>query len=113
MVEYLESAGALLTAWGIARQQSVKHGKHGNTTLHIRVCLAVEAQELSVLVEDDGAGFDPERQSQIAVDSEPYNHSIGLENVKARLKLYYNESLRVDSAPGEGTRVSFVVRGQP
>ena len=94
-------------------ENSVKHGKHGNTVLHIHVCLTVEAQSLSVLVEDDGVGFDPEKQSHIAVDSEPYNHSIGLENVKARLKLYYNESLRVESAPGQGTRVSFVVHGQP
>ena len=93
-------------------ENSVKHGKHGNSALHIRVCLAVEAEALSVLVEDDGAGFDPERQSHIAEDSDPYNRSIGLENVKARLKLFYNESLRIESAPGQGTRVSFVIRGQ-
>ena len=94
-------------------ENSVKHGKHGNAALHIRVRLAAEGDSLSVLVEDDGAGFDPERQSHIAADSEPHNRSIGLENVKARLKLYYNEPLRVESAPGQGTRVSFVVHSQP
>ena len=93
-------------------ENSVKHGKHGNAVLHIRVCMTVKAQSLFVLVEDDGAGFDPERLSRIVDDSEPYNRSIGLDNVKARLKLFYNEPLRVDSAPGQGTRVSFVVRRQ-
>ncbi len=94
-------------------ENSVKHGKHGNAALHIRVRLAAEGDSLSVLVEDDGAGFDPERQSHIAADSEPHNRSIGLENVKARLKLFYNEPLRIESAPGQGTRVSFVVHSQP
>jgi len=93
-------------------ENSVKHGKQGNAVLHIRVRLTAEAQSLSVLVEDDGAGFDPQRQAHIAADSEPYNHSIGLENVKARLKLFYNESLRMESAPGQGTRICFAVRGQ-
>ena len=38
---------------------------------------------------------------------------VRIENVKARLKLFYNEPLRIESAPGQGTRVSFVVHSQP
>ena len=90
-------------------ENSVKHGKHGNAPLHILVRLNAEGESLSVLVQDDGAGFDPQAQSQDAAGSEPHNKSIGLENVRARLKLYYNAPLCVDSAPGKGTRVSFTV----
>lgn len=90
-------------------ENSVKHGKHGGAALHIRVCLNAEGDSLAVLVEDDGAGFDPEKQSQSSTESEPYNKSIGLENVRARLKLFYNAPMRIDSAPGKGTRVSFTV----
>ncbi len=38
----------------------------------------------------------------------PYNKSIGQENVKARLKLFYNAPTSVESAPGKGAKVSFV-----
>ena len=90
-------------------ENCVKHGKHGNAALHIRVNLDAEGDALSVMVADDGAGFDPEMEAASASESEPYNKSIGLENVRARLKLFYDAPLRIDSAPGEGTRVSFTV----
>ena len=89
---------------------SVKHGKHGSAPLHIHVRLNAEGDELSVLVEDNGAGFDPEKQSRSAADKEPYNKSIGLENVRARLKLFYNAQMCIESAPGQGARVSFSLR---
>ena len=64
-------------------------------------------------VDDDGAGFDPAPYLQVApepveTDSRP---SIGLRNVDERLRMLYGESyrLRIESTPGEGTRVVFQV----
>ena len=90
-------------------ENSVKHGKHGARPLNIRVELKARDDALFVLVEDDGAGFEPQKQAQNAAGDEPQHRSIGLENVRARLKLFYNEPLRIESAPGQGTRVSFVL----
>ena len=54
-------------------------------------------------VEDDGAGFDPQRER-----SRPASKHIGLDSTYERLRLADGE-LTVDSAPGAGTRVTFVI----
>ena len=56
-----------------------------------------------ITVSDDGPGFDPSQTIQ-----DGYSH-IGLKNVKERLQRVVSGSLRIDSAPGTGTRAVIVI----
>ncbi len=61
-----------------------------------RVHVALEGSELRLLVEDDGRGF--------AVDAPRKPHSLGLFGLRERAHLLHG-SVRIESAPGRGTRV--------
>ena len=60
---------------------------------------------LTVEVHDDGVGISPERRRDI------YESGIGIRNVNERLRVLYGDdfSLRIQSEPGEGTCISFVI----
>ncbi|HUY13045.1 MAG TPA: histidine kinase [Terriglobia bacterium] len=60
---------------------------------------------LIVEVHDDGVGISPERRRDI------YESGIGIRNVNERLRVLYGDefSLRIQSEPGQGTRISFVI----
>jgi len=57
-------------------------------------------------VQDDGAGFDPERRRRRAL------LNIGLDTAEERIRLAGGEAW-VDSEPGAGTRVEFVLPAEP
>jgi signal transduction histidine kinase len=60
---------------------------------------------MSVIVADTGAGIPPSEMDDLL------NRGVGLSNVNSRLVKLYGQSsrLRVDSAAGQGTTVSFSV----
>ncbi|MGH9455609.1 MAG: sensor histidine kinase, partial [Terriglobia bacterium] len=60
---------------------------------------------LIVEVRDDGVGISPERRKDI------YESGIGIRNVNERLKVLYGQefTLRIQSEPGRGTCISFVI----
>ncbi len=60
---------------------------------------------LVVEVHDDGVGISPERRNDI------YESGIGIRNVNERLKVLYGQefSLRIQSEPGMGASISFMV----
>jgi DNA-binding NarL/FixJ family response regulator len=70
---------------------------HSNAT-QVRALIDFGLQNLTVLIEDDGQGFDPE-----LVDLQGKNR-IGLAGVAERARVV-GGSLRVESAPAHGTRV--------
>lgn len=59
---------------------------------------------LRVEVEDDGVGFDASPLSL-----KPSGTGVGLANTRRRLELKYGAALHVESTPGEGTRISYVL----
>ena len=77
-------------------ENAIKHGisvkpNGGTITLRTRS----EKGNFLIFIEDDGVGFDPS-----AAGSE---HSVGLKNVRFRLRHMVNGSLSIDSTPGHGT----------
>ncbi|MBN1249655.1 MAG: response regulator [Anaerolineae bacterium] len=62
-----------------------------------RILFTVHSHEIQVVVEDDGSGFDPARDSELS------NH-FGLQIMRERAESVGGE-LEVRSAPGEGTRI--------
>lgn len=87
-------------------ENAIKHGigpkiEGGAITLRARCGKA----QLQMEVADDGVGISPDRQHEI------YFSGIGFRNVHERLKVLYGPgfNLRVESQPGRGTTVSFVI----
>jgi len=74
-----------------AAQNAVRHGQ----AQHISVSISRDAGHVTLLVEDDGLGFEPAQTSE----------GIGLANMRRRAE-YLNGSLEVASAPGQGTTVA-------
>ncbi len=66
---------------------------------HVRVKLEIRGPELVGAVEDDGGGFDP----AVAGWAGP-SRGVGLRSMRERVEIL-GGSLRVDSAPGAGTKV--------
>jgi sensor histidine kinase YesM len=77
-------------------ENAIKYGlnpKPGGGTITLRT--RIEGDDVCVSVHDDGMGFDPSLPVR--------DGSVGLQNVRFRLKHVMNGSLSIDSAPGEGT----------
>jgi len=65
----------------------------------VRVFLSSDGPHLTVIVEDDGVGFDMQQ-----LPAENNGHHIGLGIMQSRAEQLHGE-LSIDSEPGEGTRV--------
>ena len=92
-------------------ENAIMHGvmkQPDGGTIVIRIANAGAA--LEVTVEDDGVGMD-EQTLQRLLDHQPSPSSgVGLMNTDLRLKRHFGSGLRIESAPGRGTKFSFVVR---
>ena len=86
-------------------ENAVRHGVRGN--LSGRGTVMISSREFpdhyEVTVSDDGPGFDPDQ-----VIRDGHSH-VGLANVRERLRWVVGGSLRIDSAPGTGTRAVIVI----
>lgn len=95
-------------------ENSVRHGLQGREAGgRVRVAARRENGHLRVEVEDDGCGMAPEVIDGILSDaaSESMGEGIGARNSNQRLiRLFGQEyALAIDSAPGRGSRISFLV----
>jgi signal transduction histidine kinase/ligand-binding sensor domain-containing protein len=96
-----EQRHSLYLAFKEALQNTVKHAAASS----LQVSIAVEAGTLSIIVEDDGRGFEP---------GVPKPGADGLRNMRERLEQLGGQC-EISTAPGKGTRVTFRVpiRGAP
>lgn len=93
-------------------ENAVRHGllRHiRGGTVRIRVRDLGNGAEISV--EDNGIGMAPETQRRALSPEEPLGikSGVGLANTDRRLKQLFGNGLQFQSAPGQGTIVSFVV----
>jgi signal transduction histidine kinase len=82
----------------IAREAISNSLRHGRADI-INVRLHRSGPEVGLLVQDNGPGFDPES---------PRQGGLGLANMQARAT-HLRAVLRIDSRPGEGTRVVLTI----
>ena len=79
--------------------------KHGLTPMSSGGTVTLRTWEdekyIYLTVEDDGVGFSPEETDR--------EEAVGLKNVQFRLEHMMNGTLRVDSAPGKGTKVTITI----
>jgi signal transduction histidine kinase len=89
--------GIKLTCYRIAQVQMnniVKHSRANNAS----ILLNRTPDRLTLLIRDDGIGFNPARKTG----------GIGLRNIRNRVT-YYNGTLDVDSAPGKGCTLTITI----
>ena len=88
-------------------------GKIKNTEIKVKVWAD---EDLHILVEDRGVGFDVEEWRRKPGKKEEHTN-IGIHNVEEMIRMEYGENygMWIESRPGEGTRVTYllpVVRGK-
>ncbi|GAA3802490.1 histidine kinase [Sphaerisporangium flaviroseum] len=91
-------------------ENAITHGiRRGGGAGEVSVVVRDVGNEVHIIVEDDGAGMDPQRVREMLDGEPPSGDSggIGLANVDVRLRQIYGQEygLVIDTAPGEGTTV--------
>lgn len=89
-------------------ENAIIHGlrkKGGKGTVTISVKRATEG--IQVAVEDDGCGIQPDRLAVLLMSEA--GRGIGLWNIERRLKKLFGKGLIMESVPGKGTRVAYIV----
>ncbi|MDO4547451.1 MAG: histidine kinase [Clostridia bacterium] len=93
-------------------ENSYKHSVHGSNHF-IRVLTRRDQQRMCLMVEDNGSGFTPQRLNSVRdmldeVDVFEDTATIGLKNVAARLKLFFqgDVEINIESVPYELTSIT-------
>ncbi|MEL7603050.1 MAG: histidine kinase, partial [Bacillota bacterium] len=95
-------------------ENAFMHGLFSRPDGRITLSAAVEGDQLTLTVADDGVGMD-EQTAALALSDDPGRKisgtGIGLPNVHNRIQLLYGSryGLRIDSKPGEGCRIDVVL----
>ncbi len=90
-------------------ENAVKHGKRaGGQRLYVELEASMDDDRLTVLVHDDGRGFEPEVLADVLANGPSQEHGIGVFNVHRRLRaLYQQRSEFLLDSDGGGTSVGF------
>jgi signal transduction histidine kinase len=92
-------------------ENAITHGirkKGGGGTVKISVNRIPEG--VLVTVEDNGQGMSQEILQTLFMPEA--GHGIGLWNINRRLKKLYGKGLSIESEPGKGTRIAFIIPGE-
>jgi two-component system, LytTR family, sensor kinase len=93
-------------------ENAIRHGiERRDGSGRLQIFAFEESQECVIVVEDNGAGVDPEHLRTILNTSGAEGEHIGLSNVDDRLRAIYGPSaaLQIDTGVNLGTKVSFRV----
>jgi signal transduction histidine kinase len=85
-------------------EEAVNNARKHAQSEQIQVKMCRQEEILTVAIEDNGTGFDLEK----VVSKYEQGESLGLINLQERAELV-NGLLRIDTAPGEGTRITLTV----
>lgn len=83
-------------------ENSIKHGlfpkpEGGTITLQTQV----RDDDIEIIIMDDGVGYD--------VNEMKKEESVGLDNVRFRLKYMVKGRMNIESSPGNGTKVTIII----
>ncbi|GGX00002.1 sensor histidine kinase [Streptomyces lomondensis] len=93
-------------------ENAVKHGLEGKAVspgkCHIQITAQDAGAEALVVIEDDGAGMDPELLRRILAREASPSGGIGLSNVDDRLRQVYGDDhgLVIETATGAGMKIT-------
>ncbi len=91
-------------------ENTVRHGLADTETGGLITITARQDEDVTITITDNGCGISPEILEKIQSGQQPdfgKKSGIGLYNVDGRIKIIYGEryGLKIDSRPGEGTRI--------
>ena len=89
-----------INVYRIIQEQLNNILKHANAT-NVVIALSKENEQISLLVKDNGKGFDPRA----------HREGVGLSNIISRAELY-NGKVDIDSAPGKGCRLEVILNSK-
>jgi signal transduction histidine kinase len=81
-------------------QESLNNILKHSRARHVNVRLERDIHEVQLRIEDDGAGFKPEKSGD--------GKGLGLKNIAERVRMLGGK-LTVDSSPGQGTRIEVTI----
>jgi signal transduction histidine kinase len=99
------SRHSLMTLYRAAQEGLTNIQKHAQAS-QVTVRIRLDAQEAGLFIEDNGQGFDPNTLTDKA------GAHYGLQGVRERLELIRG-SLKLESAPGQGTSLFITVPKNP
>ncbi len=73
--------------------------KHAHAS-QLDVSLIAEQDEMDIIVEDNGVGFDPEAPD--------YSEGLGMQHIRSRVA-FLNGRMEINSRPGKGTAIAFYI----
>ena len=86
-------------------ENAIRHGARAGKEETITVTTGKSAKGYEIMIQDNGIGFEPEKQNI----SDEAGHHIGIANVRERIESMCGGSLIIDSEPGKGTKVTITV----
>ncbi|WP_080876259.1 ATP-binding response regulator [Oceanobacillus timonensis] len=109
-IEQVRFGEALQVKWDLenAVQHGIRQGK-GKGTVSIRLKREAANHKAMITVEDDGTGMEEEEITAIFKGESNSESGVGIINLEKRLHRHYGKGLTIDSAPGQGTKVSFEI----
>lgn len=91
-------------------ENAVRHGISKLTTGGtVRLSIEEVEEKLYVSIEDDGVGMDEETLASVLTGGTSDQKRVGLKNTQQRLIYLYGQGLKIESKPGQGTRISFEI----
>ena len=78
----------------------------------IFIRISVHESYAEICVDDDGDGMDESKLRRIKETKRGSESGVGLINTDLRLKRHFGTGLKIESSPGHGTKVSFIVKSE-
>jgi two-component system sensor histidine kinase YesM len=101
-------------------ENALYHGiKYKRAKGKITITGRLQGRRIFLVVEDNGVGMEPEKLSKLRREIEQpckdTEGGFGLANVNERIRIYFGDyyGMQIDSALGEGTRVTVVIPARP
>lgn len=92
-------------------ENAVRHGSLDSySTTKVRIKLFQQGEDAIIEITDNGRGMDMNKiQALLGGETDEKNSGVGLLNVNRRLKLRYNRTLKIETAPLHGTKVTISI----
>ena len=93
-------------------ENAVKHAMPQEGRMTVTVCVLSQGDDAIVRVSDDGVGMDDESKQTFLRTNASKGLGIAMKNINERLRGYFGSEshMDVESAPGQGTTVSLVLK---